>query len=121
MRCIFGEIDGVAGIEPHFQKIGIFPFLRQANVHVPDRSTDSTSGSAAITAGHQGLPLRPGSRSSSRHRIAVRSRLTVVAFTNLETFFRFCNDHRPHSAFGDAAPLTPMGVNRVQVPLAINQ
>ena len=30
-------------------------------------------------------------------------------------------DHRPHSAFGDAAPLTPMEVYRVQVPLAINQ
>ena len=48
-------------------------------------------------------------------------RSQVDAFTNLETFFRFYNDHRPHSAFGDAAPPTPMEVYRVQVPLAINQ
>jgi len=48
-------------------------------------------------------------------------RSQVDAYTNLETFFRFYNERRPHSAFGDAAPLTPMEVYRFQVPLAINQ
>jgi putative transposase len=48
-------------------------------------------------------------------------RSQVDAFTNLETFFCFYNERRPHSAFGDAAPMTPMEVYRVQVPLAINQ
>ena len=48
-------------------------------------------------------------------------RSQVDAYTNLETFFGFYNERRPHSAFGDAAPLTPMEVYRVQVPLAINQ
>jgi putative transposase len=48
-------------------------------------------------------------------------RSQVDAYTNLETFFGFYNERRPHGAFGDAAPLTPMEVYRVQVPLAINQ
>ena len=45
----------------------------------------------------------------------------VDAYTNLETFFRFYNDHRPHSAFGIADPMTPMEVYRQSVALAINQ
>jgi putative transposase len=45
----------------------------------------------------------------------------VDAYTNLETFFHFYNDHRPHSAFGMAAPMTPMEVYRQPVALAINQ
>jgi putative transposase len=45
----------------------------------------------------------------------------VDAYTNLETFFRFYNDHRPHSAFGIAVPMTPMEVYRQPVALAINQ
>jgi len=48
-------------------------------------------------------------------------RSQVDAYTNLESFFRFYNERRPHSAFGDAEPLTPLTVYRVQVPLAINQ
>lgn len=48
-------------------------------------------------------------------------RSQVDAYTNLETFFAFYNERRPHSAFGDAAPQTPMEVYRVPVRLAINQ
>jgi putative transposase len=48
-------------------------------------------------------------------------RSQVEAYTNLETFFRFYNDRRPHSAFGDTDPMTLMEVYRVQVALAINQ
>jgi putative transposase len=48
-------------------------------------------------------------------------RSLVDAHTNLDTFFRFYNDLRPHSAFGNAAPMTPMEVYRVPVALAINQ
>ena len=43
------------------------------------------------------------------------------AYTNLDTFFRFYNEQRPHSAFGTAEPKTPMEVYRQPVPLAINQ
>ena len=49
----------------------------------------------------------------------------IEAYTNLDTFFRFYNDHRPHSAFGMAAPKTPMEVYCAGLPasvaLAINQ
>lgn len=48
-------------------------------------------------------------------------RSLIDAHANLDTFFRFYNDHRPHSAFGNAAPMTPMEVYRVPLPLAINQ
>jgi putative transposase len=48
-------------------------------------------------------------------------RSQVDAYTNLEAFFRFYNDRRPHSAFGDTDPMTPMEVYRVPVALAINQ
>ena len=48
-------------------------------------------------------------------------RSQIEAYTNLDAFFRFYNERRPHSAFGDAAPLTPMEVYRQTVPLAINQ
>jgi putative transposase len=39
-------------------------------------------------------------------------RSQVEAYTNLKTFFRFYNDRRPHSAFGDTDPKTPMEVYR---------
>lgn len=48
-------------------------------------------------------------------------RSQIDAHTNLETFFRLYNEDRPHSAFGDAAPRTPMEVYRQNLPLAINQ
>ena len=44
----------------------------------------------------------------------------VEAHTNLERFFRFYNDHRPHSAFGDADPKTPMQVYLGNRPLAFS-
>jgi putative transposase len=48
-------------------------------------------------------------------------RSLIDAHTNLDTFFRFYNDRRPHSAFGDTDPMTPMEVYRLPVALAINQ
>jgi putative transposase len=48
-------------------------------------------------------------------------RSQVEAYTNLDSFFRFYNDHRPHSAFGMAEPKTPMEVYLQPVALAINQ
>ena len=45
----------------------------------------------------------------------------IDAYTNLETFFRFYNEQRPHSAFGMADPKTPLEVYRQPVALAINQ
>ncbi|MFZ9703617.1 MAG: IS3 family transposase [Candidatus Limnocylindrus sp.] len=45
----------------------------------------------------------------------------IDAYTNLDTFFRFYNDRRPHSAFGMADPKTPMEVYRQPIALAINQ
>ncbi len=48
-------------------------------------------------------------------------RSQIEAYTNLDTFFQFYNEQRPHSAFGLAAPRTPMEVYRQPVPLAINQ
>ncbi len=48
-------------------------------------------------------------------------RSQIDAYTNLETFFRFYNEQRPHSAFGIAHPKTPLEVYRHRVALAINQ
>ena len=48
-------------------------------------------------------------------------RSQVDAYTNLETFFRFYNERRPHSAFGDADPKTPLEIYRQSDALAINQ
>jgi len=48
-------------------------------------------------------------------------RSQIEAYTNLDTFFRFYNEERPHSAFGDAQPLTPMEVYRGAQPIAVNQ
>lgn len=48
-------------------------------------------------------------------------RSQIEAQTNLDTFFQRYNEVRPHSAFGDATPLTPMEVYRQPVLLAINQ
>ena len=49
------------------------------------------------------------------------SRSQIEAYTSLEAYFRFYNDHRPHSAFGIAAPQTPLEVYRQPIALAINQ
>lgn len=48
-------------------------------------------------------------------------RSQVEAYANLETFFRFYNEERPHSAFGDAEPMTPMEVYRAAELIAVNQ
>ncbi len=48
-------------------------------------------------------------------------RSQIEAHTNLDTFFRRYNEVRPHSAFGDATPRTPIEVYRQPIPLAINQ
>lgn len=48
-------------------------------------------------------------------------RSQIEAYTGLEAYFRFYNDHRSHSAFGIAAPQTPMEVYRQPLALAINQ
>jgi putative transposase len=48
-------------------------------------------------------------------------RSQIEAYANLDTFFRFYNEERPHSAFGDARPLTPMEVYRGAEPIAVNQ
>ena len=47
-------------------------------------------------------------------------RSQIDAYTHLDTFFRFYNEQRPHSAFGMADPKTPMEVYRQPVALAIN-
>jgi putative transposase len=48
-------------------------------------------------------------------------RSQVEAYANLEAFFRFYNEERPHSAFGDARPMTPMEVYHRAEPIAVNQ
>jgi putative transposase len=48
-------------------------------------------------------------------------RSQIEAYANLETFFRFYNGARPHSAFGYAKPMTPMEVYRGAEPIAVNQ
>jgi putative transposase len=48
-------------------------------------------------------------------------RSQIEAYTNLEVFFRFYNEQRSHSAFGNAAAKTPMEVYRVPIALAVNQ
>ncbi len=45
----------------------------------------------------------------------------VEAYTQLEAFFRFYNERRPHSAFGNQHPRTPLEVYREPIRLAINQ
>ena len=44
----------------------------------------------------------------------------IEAHTNLATFFHFYNEQRPHSAFGDVDPKTPMEVYRRDLPVAIS-
>ena len=44
----------------------------------------------------------------------------IEAHANLDTFFRFYNDQRPHSAFGNTNPLTPMEVYRRDLPAALS-
>lgn len=48
------------------------------------------------------------------------NRSLVDAHTNLEAFFRFSNERRPHSALGDAASLTPMEVYRGEVQIELS-
>jgi putative transposase len=48
-------------------------------------------------------------------------RSQIDAYTNLETFFRFYNEQRPHSACGMADPKTLLEVYRQPLALAINQ
>jgi len=48
-------------------------------------------------------------------------RSQIDAYTNLDLFFRYYNDERPHSAFGMANPKTPMEVYRQPIALAVNQ
>jgi putative transposase len=47
-------------------------------------------------------------------------RSQIEAYTNLDTFFRFYNEQRPHSAFGITSPKTPMEIYRQPIALAIN-
>jgi putative transposase len=48
-------------------------------------------------------------------------RSQIEAYTNLETYFDFYNERRPHSAFGIERPQTPMETYRQKPRLAINQ
>ena len=45
----------------------------------------------------------------------------IEAHTQLDAFFRFYNERRPHSAFGNEHPRTPLEVYREPIRLAINQ
>ena len=47
-------------------------------------------------------------------------RSQIKAYTSLEAYFRFCNDHRPHSTLGDEHPRTLLEVYREPLRLAIN-
>jgi len=48
-------------------------------------------------------------------------RSQIEAYANLDTFCRFYNEKRPHGAFGNASPITPMEVYRGAEPIAVNQ
>ncbi len=48
-------------------------------------------------------------------------RSQIDAYTNLETFFRFYNEQRLHSAFGITSPRAALEVYRQPIALAINQ
>lgn len=59
-------------------------------------------------------------RTVKYEEIYLRSYHSLVdAHGHLERFFRFYNERRPHSAFGDAEPKTPMETYREPVRLAI--
>ncbi len=45
----------------------------------------------------------------------------IEAYTQLEAFFWFYNERRPHSAFGNEHPRMPLEVYREPIRLAINQ
>jgi putative transposase len=48
-------------------------------------------------------------------------RSQIDAHTNLDQFFRFYNEHRPHSSLGDNAnPVTPMQVYRRDLSIALS-
>jgi putative transposase len=44
----------------------------------------------------------------------------IEAHINLDRFFRFYNDERPHSAFGNLNPMTPMEVYRRDLAIALS-
>ena len=44
----------------------------------------------------------------------------IDAYKNLDAFFRFYNDERPHSAFGETTTLTPMDVYRADLRPAVS-
>ena len=48
-------------------------------------------------------------------------RSQIEVDTNLEAFFRFYSEQRPHNAFGITNPRTPVEVYRQPIALAINQ
>jgi putative transposase len=60
-------------------------------------------------------------RTVKYHEIYLKSYASQVdAQANLATFFRFYNDHRPHSAFGNVNPLTPMEAYHRYFPVSIS-
>jgi putative transposase len=60
-------------------------------------------------------------RTVKYHEIYLKSYSSRVdADANLANFFRFYNERRPHSAFGDATPMTPMEVYRRDLPIALS-
>ena len=60
-------------------------------------------------------------RTVKYHEIYLKSyQSQIEAHANLEVFFRFYNDQRPHSAFGNTNPMTPMEVYRRDLPAAIS-
>ena len=59
-------------------------------------------------------------RTVKYHEIYLKSYCSQIdAHTNLDTFFRFYNERRPHSSLGNDA--TPMEVYRGTLPAAVNQ
>jgi putative transposase len=44
----------------------------------------------------------------------------IEAHLNLDRFFRFYNDERPHSAFGNTNPMTPMEVYRRDIAIELS-
>jgi putative transposase len=60
-------------------------------------------------------------RTVKYHEIYLKSYSSQVdADANLANFFCFYNERRPHSAFGDATPMTPMEVYRRDLPIALS-
>jgi putative transposase len=76
------------------------------------------SGRKALNGRQGPLPRQRLRRTALAHRQTRRDlpeELPVSnrdTHTHLENFFHFYNEHRPHSAFGRADPMTPMQVYR---------